>query len=149
MTAPLQTLHTRLMNLLNEARFVRQKAGEYAERLQAGNVSANAVVGLAQRFHACITNVVEPEEGKEDIDAYAAVQFADPEFGLQTRLTGIKALVQAVIDEAITCVPTDSDGYLLYHSWAGGGAVSVRQLTPQDTASLVSALVALRNAIPE
>ena len=144
---PLKTLHTRLFDLLNEARFVRQAALQTSEQMAAGPISANAVVGLAQRLQASVANVILPEESAQDLADYADLQFGT-QFHLLQQLAGAKALIAAVIAECRNAIPSH-EGYILKDLWNQDGSVSVRQLTSQDTVAIRAALQNLAASIPE
>lgn len=146
---PLITLHTRLIGLLAEARYLRQASYEAITAMESGAVSANAVVGLTQRFQATIANVITPVENDTDLVAYAAEQFSGQNWiPLDQQIAGVKLLINAVIVAARATIPIQ-DGYLLKDIWNEDGSVSVRQLQIEDTANLRTALTNLSNAIPE
>jgi hypothetical protein len=148
---PFVTLHTRLFSLLNEANFVRQTCAEHIAQMASGNVSANVVVGLAQRFQVSLANVVAPLDGDADLVTYADEQFAGVPgwVPLNLQIPGITALVSAVISECRACVPMDGAGRILKDTWNEDGSVSVLALTPAETADLRAAMQAVANAIPE
>jgi hypothetical protein len=147
----LVSLHTRLFTLLTEANAVRQMCAEHKSLMDAGSVSANVVVGLAQRLQASLANIVAPAEGDEALVEYAAAQFADrPEWvPLDQQIAGIKYLLQQVIVACKGCVPVDGSGRILKDTWNADGSVSVLAATSTDTADLRTALGAVLAAIPE
>ena len=144
----LVTLHTRLTTVLQEARVMRQMCAELIADMRENPVSANVVVGLAQRLEASISSVIVPAQNHTGLPAYAAVQFGDPNFGLEFRLAGIKLLLEAVIVRCRQAIPTH-DGFILKELWNADGSVSVRRLLPVETADLRTALQGVLNNIPE
>lgn len=148
---PLISLHTRLFTLLGEANAVRQMCADHRTAMAAGSVSANVVVGLSQRLHASLANVVAPAEGDAELVTYAAAQFADePSWvPLDQQIAGIKYLLQHAVLACKACVPTDAQGRILKDTWNADGSVSVLAVTSTDTADLRSALASVLAAIPE
>jgi len=146
--AELVTLHTRLTTVLQEARAVRQMCVEAVADMSANPVSANAIVGLAQRFEASISGVIVPAQSHVGLPAYAATQFGDPNFGLDVRLAGIKLLLEAVIAQCRQAIPMH-EGFILKELWNADGSVTVRRLLPAETANLRASLQAVPNNIPE
>jgi hypothetical protein len=145
---PLVTFQTRLSELLREAQAVKQMAAQSIAAMAAGNVSANVVINMAQRLNASIVNILTPAQQHTGLAAYAAQQFGDPQFGLDARMSGLRTLLDAVIVAARATIPT-SGGYVLKDTWNADGSVSVRVLTPAQTAALRAALQAVVDAIPE
>lgn len=146
---PLITLHTRLYELLQEARAIRQYCVDGIAAMTAGAVSANAVVGLGQRLEASLSSVLVPAQAHVGLADYAALQFGDPQFGLDALMAGLHTLLSAAIAAARETIPTSPEGYLLKDTWHEDGSVSVRQLQPAETAPLVTALELIRDNIPE
>ena len=144
----LVTLHTRLTTVLQEARLVRQMCAEAVADMAANPGSADAIVGLAQRLEATISGVVVPAQSHIGLADYAALQFSDPNFGLDFRLAGIKALLQAVIAQCRAAIPTH-DGFLLKDMLNENGSVTVRRLLPAETLALRTVLQEVVNQIPE
>lgn len=147
-SAPLVTLHTRLMNVLQEARAIKQFCSEAIAAMQNGPVSANAVVGLGQRLEASMSGVLTPAMQHAGLADYANLQFGDPNFGLDQRMAGMAYLLGQAIAAARATIPT-SGGYLLKDTWNVDGSVSVRQLQPSDTVALRAALQMIYDNIPE
>lgn len=145
---PLVTFQTRLSELLREAQAVKAMCQQSITAMAAGNVSANAVVGLGQRLNASIVNVLTPAQAHTGLAAYAAQQFGDANFGLDQRMSGLRTLISNAITAARATIPT-SGGYLLKDTWNSDGSVTVRVLTPAQTAPLRAALQAIVDAIPE
>lgn len=145
------SLHTRLFTLLTEANAVRRMCADHKSVMDVSSVSANVVVGLAQRLQTSLANVVAPAEGDATLVEYAAAQFADkPEWvPLDQQIVGIKYLLEQVIVACRACVPVDGSNRILKDTWNVDGSVSVLALTPTDTADLRSALDAIMSAIPE
>lgn len=144
----LVTLHTRLTTVLQEASAVRQMCAEAIADMQSNAVSANAIVGLAQRFEASISSVVVPAQAHVGLPAYAAAQFGDANFGLDVRLAGIKLLLEAVIGQCRQAIPMH-EGFILKELWNADGSVTVRRLLPTETVGLRTALQAVVSNIPE
>lgn len=146
---PLVTLHTRLFTLLQEANFVRQVCLEHSAMMAANSVSANVVVGLAQRFQATLANVITPSEADAELVAYAAEQFAGHNWTpLDQQIQGIKFLLTQIVIACKAIVPVDVQGRILKDTWNADGSVSVLSLPPTQTADLRNALDAVVAAIP-
>jgi hypothetical protein len=147
---PTISLHTRLTAVLLEATSARSRATDFIGTAAANSISANAVVELAQDFAAALARIA-PYEGDESLADYADAQF--PEFGegfqLLERIAGLKVLVQGVIAQCRASVPRDGNDYVLKDVWAADGTVSVRALSPAQTAGVRAALQAVLDNIPE
>lgn len=145
------SLHTRLFTLLTEANAVRQMCADHKSMMSVYSVSANVVVGLAQRLQTSLANVIAPAEGDTALVEYAGAQFADkPEWvPLDQQIAGIKYLLEQAIVACRATVPTDQNGVILKDTWNQDGSVSVLTLSVNATASLRSALDAITSAIPE
>lgn len=151
------TNHTRLFSLFQERSAIKQYASDAAAAMAAGPVSANAVVGMAQRFAASLANVVSPIASDATL-LDAVSDYADTQFTgvagwsaglLKTLLAALVPLCQACIAECRACIPRDGSDRILKDTWAADGSVSVLQLQPADTVALRTALDALVAAIPE
>lgn len=155
--AVLFTNHTSLFNLFRERSAIKQYASDASAAMAAGPVSANAVVGMAQQFHASLANVVSPITSDatrlDAVSDYADTQFvgaAEWSPGLlKTLLAALVPLCQNCIAECRACIPRDGSNRILKDTWAADGSVSVLQLQPADTVALRTALDALVAAIPE
>lgn len=146
---PLVTLQTRLKNVLDDAQRVRQHALDFAVQLVAGPVSANAVVSLVTMYGGIIEKTLHPARWHEGLEAFAALQFADPAFGLNMRLDGMRTLLDMAIAASIALLPVDGDGYLLKDKLSATGEITVRTLAPEVTAALATILQQIGAAIPE
>jgi hypothetical protein len=146
---PLVTLQTRLKNVLDDAQRVRTFAVSFSAQLVAGPVSANAVVTLVTTFGGIIAQTLHPARWHDGLEVFAATQFADPNFGLNARLDGMRTLLDMAIAESLAILPVDADGYLLKDKLSNTGEITVRTLAPETTATLANILQQIANAIPE
>ena len=146
---PLVTMHTRLMTVLTEAQLMRRYAQDLATQLSAGPVSANVVLNFITKVGSVIAEVIHPARWHEGLEAFAVLQFNDPEFGLNARLDGMRTPLDAALATAIAIMPKSEGGYLAKDLLSPTGELTVRTLTPEQTAGLVSILQTIVTAIPE
>ena len=119
----------------------------YVPGLAGGNNSANAITDLVRQLQAAY-DAATAYAADADLQTYCRTQLVTPSFDILAIIAGLQGLVTAAIAAAKATIPTDGSGYLLKDQWAADGTLTVRALTPGQTAALVTALQAIQTAIP-
>jgi hypothetical protein len=150
---PLVTQQTRLTQLNQAAQNIRATAKQVSDGL-ASPYAVDGLVRLASGLQEILNTIVADAmaldaDQKAAFELYCDTQFATDNFGMFTRITGIKQLSEAIIAEIKRIVPVDSNGKIGTMQWGTGGLSTLNMLGTSTTATLKAMLLQLYNAIPE
>lgn len=128
---PFVTLQTRLTQVLNAARNLKQLSVNVIAKINMGPLDRNEVSNLKIRFTNWLSGIIANYENDTALKNYADAQF-DTAFHLDVRIAAIKTLLQSGITECNTVL-----------------ALNVSPLEPSATSSLKTLLQSIVDGIGE